>query len=242
MTGLSNLKGLSRWFDEYCREPENHRLPLALSVYCINRYDYIYENYGMNDTEEIARLVGGKLASVNSDALIVARVSEDQFVVVNNAANNTELGRKIDRATRGFFTHIESWNAASSKQYYVEVNCGCTQMEAAWENTTLENLIRLALGEMYLNRMRAGTREAAKPTASSPAMYSAFSLLMEKNLLRFHFQPIVDARTAQIYAYEALMRTDSLVHLSPLEILDAGDQFPVDLDQLRRIAQHVHDV
>ena len=225
VTGLSNLKGLARWFDSWCLEPENHRLPLALSVYCINRYSYIYENYGMNDTEEIARLVGGKLASVNADALIVSRVSEDQFVVVNSAANDAELGRGIDRATRAFFTHIESWNAASSKPYYVEVHCGCTRMEANWENTTLENLIRLALGEMYLNRMRTSPRDAAKPSVSSPALYSAFSLLMEKNLLRFHFQPIVDARTAQIYAYEALMRTDPLVNLSPLEILDVAREY-----------------
>ena len=124
VTGLNNLKGLSRWFDSYCREPENHRLPLALSVWCINRYSYIYENYGMNDTEEIARLVGGRLSSVYAGALLVARISDDQFAVVSSAANDPELSRGIDRAARDFLTHIESWNAASSKQYYVEVNCG----------------------------------------------------------------------------------------------------------------------
>ena len=225
VTGLSNLKGLTRWFGEYCKAPENHQQPLALSVYCINRYSYIYENYGMGDTEEIAKLVGSNLSTVNSDALIVARISEDQFVVVNSAGDNTELDRTINRSAKSFFTHIDAWNAASSKQYYVEVNYGCTQMEKSWENATLENLIRLALGELYLNRMRTGSREAAKPSVSSPAMYSAFSLLMEKNLLRFHFQPIVDAKTAQIFAYEALMRTDNLIHLSPLEILDVAREY-----------------
>ena len=225
VTGLSNLKGLTRWFENYCADPDSRRRPLALSVYCINRYSYIYENYGIGDTEEIAKLTGDKLVSVNSNALIVARISEDQFAVVNSAGNGTELIRMTDRFTRIFFTHIEAWNAASSKQYYVEVNSGCTVMEAGWENATLENLIRLALGEMYLNRMRTGSREAARRTASSPAMYSAFSLLMEKNLLRFHFQPIVDARTAQIVAYEALMRTDSLVRLSPMEILDIAQEY-----------------
>ena len=225
VTGLSNLKGLTRWFESYAASPENRRRALALSVYCINRYAYIYENYGMSDTEEIARLVGGRLASVNSDALIVARISDDQFVVVNSAENDTELGLMINRFTKAFFSHIETWNAASSKQYYVEVNCGCTVMANAWENVTLENLIRMALGELYLNRMRAGSRNVVKQKASSPAMYSAFSLLMEKNLLRFHFQPIVDAKNAQIFAYEALMRTDSLVQLSPMEILDTAREY-----------------
>jgi EAL domain-containing protein (putative c-di-GMP-specific phosphodiesterase class I)/DNA-binding LacI/PurR family transcriptional regulator len=225
VTGLSNLKGLTRWFDNYSANPDSHQLPLALSVYCINRYSYIYETYGMNDTEEITRLVGGKLASVNSEALVVARISEDQFVVVYNAENEAELSRTIDRFTRTFFTHIETWNAASSKPYFVEVNCGCTVMEKGWDHVTLGNLIRLALGELYLNRMRTSNREVIKPSVSSPAMYSAFSLLMEKNLLRFHFQPIVDAKTAQIFAYEALMRTDNLVQLSPLEILDIAREY-----------------
>lgn len=225
VTGLSNLKGLTRWFDGYAANTDNHQFSLALSVYCINRYSYIYETYGMNDTEEIARLVGGKLASVNSDALIIARISEDQFVVVNQAENDTVLGSVIDRFTQTFFAQIETWNAASSKPYYMEINCGCTMMEKGWENATLENLIRLALGELYLNRMRAGSRDAVKPSVHSPAMYSAFSLLMEKNLLRFHFQPIVDAKTAQIFAYEALMRTDNLVQLSPLEILDIAQEY-----------------
>ena len=225
VTGLSNLKGLTRWFDGYCADPDSHRRPLALSIFCINRYSYIYENYGMGDTEEIAKLVGGRLASANPGALIVARISEDQFAVISSAADDAELTRMNERAARVFSTHIESWNAASSKQYYVEISSGITRMEKGWENATLENLIRLALGELYLNLMRADSRKAAKSPVSSPALYSAFSLLMEKNLLRFHFQPIVDAKTAQIFAYEALMRTDALIHLSPLEILDVAREY-----------------
>ena len=225
VTGLSNLKGLTRWFEDYCADQDSHLHPLALSVYCINRYSYIYENYGIGDTEEIAKLTGSKLSSVNSNALIVARISDDQFVVVNSAESNADLSRMVDRFAKVFFTHIEAWNAASSKQYYVEINSGFTMMESGWENTTLENLIRLALGELYLNLMRSASRDIVKQPANSPAMYSAFSLLMEKNLLRFHFQPIVDARTAQIFAYEALMRTDNLVQLSPLEILDIAQEY-----------------
>ena len=225
ITGMSNLKGLTRWFEEYATSAENRRRSLALSVYCINRYAYIYENFGMNETEEIARLVGNRLSSVNSDALIVARISEDQFVVVNSADRDDTVGRVIDRCTADFFRHIESYNSANSKEYYLEVNCGCTFMNAGWEKAPLENLIRLALGELYLNRMHSGSLKAAKPTRRASGYYSAFSLLMEKNLLKFHFQPIVDAKTAQIFAYEALMRTDNLVQLSPLEILDVAREY-----------------
>ena len=224
-TGLSNLRGLTRWFDHYSAQEDSRRRALALSVYSIYRYNYIYENYGMDETEELVRLVSNRLLSSNPSALVIARISEDQFVVVDSGDDPESIGRIISRTTDAFFRQIESYNSVSSRQYYVEVNCGCTTLNPGWKNATLENLIRLAVGELYLNRMRSVRRPAVKPTVSTAELYSAFNLLMEKNLFKFHFQPIVDAKTAQIYAYEALMRTDYLINLSPLEILATAREY-----------------
>ena len=225
VTGLNNLKGLTRWFEEYSAGDANHDRPLALSVYSIYRYNYIYENYGMNETEEIVRLVASRLTSSNPNALIIARISGDQFVVMDSGENTESVGRTINRSTEDFFTQIESYNAISSRQYFIEVNCGCTTVDAGWKETALENLIKLALGELYLNRLRSNSHAVTKSSSSTSELYSAFNLLMEKNLFKFHFQPIVEARNAQIYAYEALMRTDNLINLSPLEVLAIAREY-----------------
>ena len=225
VTGLNNLKGLTRWFEEYDAQGSSHIRPLTLSVYSIYRYNYIYENYGMNETEDIVRLVANRLASSNPNALIIARISGDQFVVVDSAESAEAIGRTINRSTEDFFTQIESYNAISSRPYFVEVNCGCTTVDSGWRDTTLENLIKLALGEMYLNRLRSNTHTAVKPSSSAAELYSVFNLLMEKNLFKYHFQPIVYARNGQIFAYEALMRTDNLINLSPLEVLSIAREY-----------------
>ncbi len=48
-----------------------------------------------------------------------------------------------------------------------------------------------------------------------------FHKLMNDNLFEYHFQPIIDARTGEIFAYEALMRTKSeKINMQPKEILD----------------------
>ena len=224
-TGLNNLKGLTRWFEEYSSERSNHMRPLALSVYSVNRYNYIYENFGMNETEDLVRLIANRLTSSNPNALAIARISSDQFVVVDSGDTPEIIGRTIDRCTADFFTQLESYNAISSRQYFVEVNCGCTNVESGWKDIPLENLIKLAQGELYLNRLRSNVHASSRPSASAAELYSAFNLLMEKNLFRFHFQPIVYAKNAQIYAYEALMRTDNLINLSPLEVLAAAREF-----------------
>lgn len=48
-----------------------------------------------------------------------------------------------------------------------------------------------------------------------------YQKLLAYNLFHYHFQPIVDAKTGEIFAYEAFMRTDpDTINLSPMEILD----------------------
>ena len=91
------------------------------------------------------------------------------------------IDRAINRCTADFYTQIESYNAISSRQYYVEVNSGCTTVEGGWKDTTLENLIKLALGELYLNKLRSNTHASARPSSSGAELYSTFNLLMEKN-------------------------------------------------------------
>ncbi len=50
--------------------------------------------------------------------------------------------------------------------------------------------------------------------------YISFQRLMDNNLFQYHFQPIIDAKNGEIFAYEALMRTDpNSINLQPVEIL-----------------------
>ena len=50
------------------------------------------------------------------------------------------------------------------------------------------------------------------------------AMILDKNLLTYHFQPIVSARDGSIYAYEALMRVFAPVRLSPPELLESAER------------------
>ena len=47
-----------------------------------------------------------------------------------------------------------------------------------------------------------------------------FQKLMTDNLFEYHYQPIINAKSGDIFAYEAFMRTAPDIGLQPLEILD----------------------
>ncbi|WP_028510697.1 EAL domain-containing protein [Ruminococcus sp. NK3A76] len=57
------------------------------------------------------------------------------------------------------------------------------------------------------------------------ARIEQFSNLIDSNLFRYHFQPIISAHTGEIIAYELLMRSGGGVEMYPLEILDYAKKY-----------------
>lgn len=54
----------------------------------------------------------------------------------------------------------------------------------------------------------------------NPTRIKLFHRLLKENLFEYHFQPIICARTGEIFAYEALMRSGPKFDMPPLEILE----------------------
>ena len=231
LTGLPNLKGLSKWFDTFQASPENHEKTIMVSIYAIPQYKFIYENYGIEDIDEAVKFVADALVFANKDNGYIARTADDEFIIVNYVDSENEVSDLINEAVRIFFGVIEGFNNNSSKDYFLEVNCGCTVANAGWSGT-LRSFMKLANAEMYMTRLKAGLTPVMKDEKVQSSgeknprdRYSEFSILIEKNLFTYCFQPIVDARSGDIYAYEALMRSSGGIKMSPLEILDIAKEY-----------------
>ena len=57
------------------------------------------------------------------------------------------------------------------------------------------------------------------------ARVQQFATLIDSNLFRYHFQPIISAHTGEIIAYELLMRSGGGIEMYPLEILDYATKY-----------------
>ena len=49
--------------------------------------------------------------------------------------------------------------------------------------------------------------------------------ILDENKINYHFQPIIDAHTGEIYAYEALMRADTKPYIQPLPVIKYAEIF-----------------
>lgn len=223
LTDLPNLKGTATWYEEFAT-PDNQNKPMTVTVYALPKYTYILENYGIEAAEEALVLVSNALKLANTENCFIGHISEEEFVVINYYENADEIAKVIDTATEIFFNTIEDYNANSGKEYFVEVNSGCTAVYSDW-NGSIESFIKFANSEMYMNRLKRGMGNAVKSEAAPRVHYKAFELLIEKNLFHYHYQPIVNAKNGEIFAYEALMRTDDGIGMCPVEILDTARKY-----------------
>ena len=225
ITALPNLRGCCRWFNDFASRQSNHNKALAISVYGLPQYKYIYENHGIADIEDAVRYVSEALRQVNTTDCFVGQITEDEFVIVDYFDNSDSdmVSERINKATAAFFPLIDAFNVSSGKEYFVEVNCGCTVVYPGWQGS-LASFIKLASGEMYINRLKNGASPVIKENKSKHS-FEIFSLLIKKNLFRYCFQPIVDVHTGDIFAYEALMRTDSNINMSPLDVISTAAEY-----------------
>ncbi len=63
------------------------------------------------------------------------------------------------------------------------------------------------------------SRKVRELTKDEKKEYRETMKILQDNLFHYFFQPIVDASTGEIYAYEALMRADSALSIPPLSII-----------------------
>lgn len=224
ITGLPNLKGAVKWFKQFSEIPDNHTMLLSFTVYGLPKYTYILENYGLEAAEEALMLVNESLRMANPTDCYLAHIADDEFLVVNYYKDPDIIGSTIEKAVSAFYSLIEGFNSSSGKKYFVEVNCGCIVLDTNW-NDSLEGYVKFANSEMYMNRLKRGMGNTVKEESAPKEHYKLFSLLIEKNLFNYHFQPIVSAKTGEIFGYEALMRTDPSIGMMPLEVLAAAGHY-----------------
>jgi len=216
LTGLMNLKGISVAVNEKYEELKEKYI--TLTIYTLPHYQFVCENHGLAEADEMVRFAGESLQKVNPANAFIARTENDKFLVINVGDDEAALAEINSQSVARLRLCFDEYNKNSPKDYAAEFNNGSTVVEPGWNNDLI-SLMKAADSELYLNRLKQNSTAAHMQRKTSREDYQLLDLLLKKNLFQYHFQPIVSARTGEICAYEALMRTSGDIKMSPLEIL-----------------------
>ena len=218
LTGLLNMRGFKRMMtEEFSRSKGGILRIISVDVDNLNG---INKAYGYKEGDKVLQKVGVILNNCVGEGDICVRVSGDEFIIAGilDAENPAdEVPVKLER-------NLEAYNSSCSNEYGIHI---FTSIVTA-EFDSLELLDKLPYDAAYQRNMAKDNQNkkrllhapAAAEEKFDPEERSYVARMLNDNLLRYQFQPIVDAHTGEIFAYEALMRSGGEVKISPVAILN----------------------
>lgn len=218
LTGLLNMRGFKRMMTEEFARSKGQLLRI-ISV-DVDNLSGINKAYGYKEGDKVLQKIGVILNNCAGDGDICVRVSGDEFIIagildINDPADEVPL--KLER-------NLESYNSSCVNEYGIHIYTS----KVTAEFDSLELLDTLPYDAAYRRNMTKDNQNKKKLLSPHTENEETFDpeerryvgKMLNDNLLKYQFQPIVDAHTGDIFAYEALMRSGGEIKLSPVAILN----------------------
>ena len=206
LTGLPNRAGLKARFGAAPHGGTRERKSLAALFIDLDHVKAVNDSLGHSAGDNLLVSVAGRLAAAVQASGAVARLSGDEFVVVDEVAGTddaTALAASLLDVMAAPM-HLEGLEIVISASIGIAVAQG--------GGDTVEDLIRRADIAVYRAKERGRNRwELHRPAPSDPAVDRLRALGelrrgIGEGALRVHYQPRIDLRTGRASGVEALVR------------------------------------
>lgn len=220
LTGMYNQQGfmeqLEQWKEQYIDSGEK----IMLVCVDIDRLGNINDIYGHSEGDVAIQTLAKILDDCLSEREICAHLGSDEFVVAMHVAGEEE--QIFESLSHAIVGRIENYNRVSEKEYSLEVNYSYTAAAPAPDMKMQAVLDNAFTNKRIDKNNRRGNQAAASGETEeyySPAEEKTVNTILDENRFQYAFQPIVDAKTGNIYGYEALMRAELGEPVAPFVVL-----------------------
>ena len=218
LTGLSNYRGFLERAETLLHLMRNNGGYMGALAVDIKDLAKINDTYGRKEGDNAIVILGSALEVVfSSRNCMCFRVGNDELVAlrITRSPNDSEMLTEKDKLMK----MLEEHQAATNVDYNIELYYG-VQSGSPASSEEMERLVNVAISKK--NTDKANAQKLSKEMSlTDEELHDArvVSSILDDNKITYHFQPIVDARTGKIYAYEALMRADVTPYLAPPVVL-----------------------
>ncbi len=220
LTGFENGK---KYKDKIKKLINSDPSKLGALIYCdLDNLKLINDHYGYNEGDNFILEFANQLRTFEQLKTVIARLSSGEFIIyVHGYSNLDDLKVTIDASLNDIKNRY--YTTATNKRVKLKFSAGVSFYNI--DSSHVEDLIKFSFYTLSLMKKYSKGENGyyLKDTFDS----HTFSLehinyldeIFEKELLDFAMQPIVDANTFEIFAYEALMRPQNKVVNSPFLLL-----------------------
>lgn len=219
MTGLYNMRGFLDELDTAAMECRKQKKNIGLLAMDIERLGAINMGCGYAEGNEVIKSVAAVIKSSLDINEFAGHLGSDEFVVAFPlAAADEDYAKSIKER---IYTGVKNSPNFDGKDYSVELNMSYELIDLQSEKTiTFDEALNKVLSgktdKKDQRRKSAYSYDDFEETSIDREEESMALDVIDNNRIQYAFQPIVSAKDGSIWAYEALMRTDTL---SPLSVL-----------------------
>lgn len=194
----------------------------AFIMWDLDNLKYVNDTYGHNYGDEYIRRATMELKKIERYGGIVGRRSGDEFFVFMYGYESKDEIRKI---IKDIHNNIENTiiKFPNNGEFKIRISAG-----VAWfpdDAITFEDLSRYSDFAMYKIKktIKGNVNEFNMDEYNEESFllssHEDFNKILDQKLIKYAFQPIVDAKTGEVFAYEALMRSELESLKNPLHII-----------------------
>lgn len=237
LTGLLNRRGFQREVQAVLDEGGKRLENAAMLMVDLDNLKLLNDTYGHDWGDRYIQLTAASLKKYLPENTLLSRMSGDEFLAFLSGAESREKLRAdirfLERSMRE-----ELMVLPDQKMYRLRMSGGL-----AWYGSDADDyarLVKYADFAMYKIKNSVKGRfcefDRASYTKEAYLLQNKEELnkLIEQKLVDYYFQPIVNVRTGEIFAYEALMRSGLKTITSVQEILTLARQ-EYKLGQIERL-------
>lgn len=209
ITGMYNQKGFLEQLEKMKESCINKKEQLMLVCADIDKLGNINDIYGHSEGDVAIQTLSKILDDCLTENEICAHLGSDEFVIAVHVTGEEE--RIFESLVHAIVGRVDNYNRVSDKEYSLNVNYSYIAVTPVPDTN-----MQIVLDQAFTNkRINKNNRREFLPINEiegdenyNPADEKIVNDILDKNLLQYAFQPIVDAKTGDIYGYEALMRAE----------------------------------
>ena len=218
LTGLRNGRGFKADLSHMLENCRVDKEDLATICVDLDRLGNINDVYGHAEGDIAIQTLSQIIKDSLPEGASVGRIGADEFII---AVPQNEWEDVIENFCGMLSGRLVIYNRISGKEYTLEANVSGMIVHPD-EKSSVEEVLDEAFAKKRTLKESRGSRRAMRvmnPEEDKPEDHDAVLKLLDENDFRYAYQPIVSAKTGEVVAYEALMRTRQEPNLSPLTIL-----------------------
>jgi diguanylate cyclase (GGDEF)-like protein len=206
LTGLPNRQLFLDRLGQAIASAARNRRHLAILCIDLDRFKMVNDSLGHTIGDLLLQQIADRLRSVIRAQDTVARLGGDEFAVVLTEVSSIEhadlvANKLLDMARQPFILD----------GHEVHMSCSIGAVGYPQHSDSQSVLLRMADDALYAakrarNTIRRYTNDMARPSATTPIVFSTVRRAIDLGELEVHYQPQADLRNGTIRALEALVR------------------------------------